>query len=45
MSQHETLLRWVMSGSAGFETNEARSSADMHLGLTDFGVSVLVSAH
>lgn len=45
MSQHETVLTWAMSGSASFETNEARSPADVHLGLTDFGVSELVSSH
>lgn len=44
VSQHETVLRCGMSGSAGFETNEARCPAGLHLGLTDFGVSERISA-
>lgn len=44
VSQHETVLRWGTSGSAGTETNEARSSAGLHLRPTDFSVSEGASA-
>lgn len=43
MSQHETVLRWGTSGSAGFETNEARSPEGLHLGTTLVSLKVSVA--